>query len=116
MGNSPGNKIGGSPKSLEDEILLKGEARFISDIKRPKLLYAEFLRSDYAHARIVELDISAAQEMPGVVMILTGKDCREESFGSIRPFVVHKREDGSEMFVPENLPLTDSKVVSLETQ
>ena len=106
-----GSKIGGSPKSIEDEVLLKGQARFIADVHMQETSYASFLRSDHAHARIKSVDCETARSMPGVFLILTGKDCREENLGSIIPFAFHKRKDGTDMFVPENLPLADSKVV-----
>lgn len=111
MQGSVNNRIGGSPNCIEDEFFLKGQGRFVSDIIMPRMVHAEFLRSVYANARIVNVDCSEARAMPGVLVILTGEDCRTESLGSIRPFAVLQREDGSKMFVPENLPLTDKRVV-----
>ena len=75
-----GSKIGGSPKSIEDEVLLKGQARFIADVHMQETSYASFLRSDHAHARIKSVDCETARSMPGVFLILTGKDCREENY------------------------------------
>ncbi len=53
---------------------VKGEARFINDLKFPGMLYAKFLRSPHAHARILEIDVSKAESLPGVKCILTYKD------------------------------------------
>ncbi len=38
------------------------------------MLHAAFLRSPYAHARIVSIDVAAAQAMPGVRLVATGDD------------------------------------------
>ncbi len=59
---------------LEDSRLLTGQAQFIDDIEIPGMLHAAFLRSDYAHARIKSIDISAAMQRPGVVAVYTAKD------------------------------------------
>lgn len=50
---------------------VKGEARYVPDIQLPGMLHARFLRSPYAHARIKNIDISKAEELPGVRCILT---------------------------------------------
>ncbi|MFC1861146.1 hypothetical protein ACFLYL_02550 [Chloroflexota bacterium] len=50
---------------------VKGGARYISDIQLPGMLYARFLRSPHAHARIKNIDTSKAEELPGVKYILT---------------------------------------------
>ncbi len=53
----------------EDPRLLTGKALFVDDVQRPGMLHAAFLRSPYAHARLVSVDISAAREMEGVVAV-----------------------------------------------
>ena len=68
-------KIFGQPVSrLEDKHLLTGRAKFIDDIEIPGMLHAAFLRSDYAHAIIKSIDVSAAKEHPGVVAVYTAED------------------------------------------
>ncbi len=59
---------------LEDKYLLTGEAKFIDDIELPGMLHAAFYRSDYAHARILKIDVSEARKRPGVVAIFTAED------------------------------------------
>ncbi len=59
---------------LEDKYLLTGEAKFIDDIELPGMLHAAFYRSDYAHARIVKIDVSEARKRPGVVAVFTAED------------------------------------------
>ena len=58
----------------EDPRLLTGQALFVDDVQIPGMLHAAFLRSDYAHARIKSVDVSAARERPGVVAVYTAED------------------------------------------
>ena len=58
----------------EDARLLTGKAEFVDDIELPGMLHAAFLRSDYAHARINSIDVSAALKRPGVVAVYTATD------------------------------------------
>lgn len=58
----------------EDPRLLTGQALFVDDVDLPGMLHAAFVRSDYAHARIRSIDVSAAREHPGVVAVYTAED------------------------------------------
>jgi xanthine dehydrogenase molybdenum-binding subunit len=50
---------------------VKGEAKYIADIQLPKMLHAKFLRSPHAHAKIIGIDTSKAEKLPGVKCVLT---------------------------------------------
>lgn len=52
-----------------------GKAVYLDDVLLPGMLHAAVLRPEYAHARIVSIDTSAAEGMPGVVKVVTGKGC-----------------------------------------
>jgi carbon-monoxide dehydrogenase large subunit len=69
-----GKFIGQPIKRKEDVWLLTGKAEFLDDINLPGMLHAAFLRSDYAHARILKIDYSAALRRPGVVAVYTAQD------------------------------------------
>ena len=45
---------------------VSGKAKYTYDIKRPGMLYGKMLRSPHAHAKIVSIDTSAAEKLPGV--------------------------------------------------
>lgn len=66
--------IGKSVKRVEDKRFTTGHGNYVDDIVLPKQTYAAFVRSQYAHAKIVNVDTSAAKAMPGVVAIYTGAD------------------------------------------
>jgi len=58
----------------EDYRLLTGQALFVDDVHLPGMLHVAFLRSNYAHARITSIDISAARKRTGVAAIYTAED------------------------------------------
>jgi carbon-monoxide dehydrogenase large subunit len=62
----------------EDPRLLTGQALFVDDVQIPGMLHAAFLRSDYAHGRILSIDVSAARERPGVVAVYTAEDMGDD--------------------------------------
>ena len=66
--------IGKSVKRVEDKRFITGHGNYTDDIVLPKQTYAAFVRSQYAHAKILSVDIGAAKAMPGVVKIYTGAD------------------------------------------
>ncbi len=61
-------------KRNEDPRLLKGQALFVDDVNLPDMLHVAFVRSDYAHAKIKSIDVSAAREREGVVAVYTAED------------------------------------------
>ncbi len=70
--------IGRRMTRTEDPRLLTGQALFVDDVEIPGMLHAAFLRSDYAHARLKSIDVSAARERPGVVAVFTAEDMGEQ--------------------------------------
>jgi carbon-monoxide dehydrogenase large subunit len=66
--------VGKSPVRNEDRRLLTGQALFVDDVQLPGMLHAAFVRSDYAHALIQGIDVSAALAREGVVAVITAED------------------------------------------
>ncbi|GMV33212.1 MAG: xanthine dehydrogenase [Chloroflexi bacterium] len=64
----------------EDPRLLTGQAQFVDDVQFPGMLHAAFLRSEYAHARVLKVDVSKAREYPGVVAVFTAEDMGRDWF------------------------------------
>ena len=69
--------FGSAIKRREDPRLITGAATYTDDVKLPGLTYAAFLRSPYAHARLTQVDVSAAKRAPGVVAVYTGADIKD---------------------------------------
>ncbi len=51
-----------------------GQARYAADLELPNMLWGKVLRSPYPHARILNIDTSKAERLPGVKAVVTGKD------------------------------------------
>ncbi len=68
--------VGQRMKRKEDPRLIQGLAHYVDDLAQPGQLYAAFLRSPYAHARLRKIDRSAAEGAPGVVAVVVGEDVR----------------------------------------
>jgi carbon-monoxide dehydrogenase large subunit len=66
--------IGASSKRREDLRFLTGKGKYTDDINLRGQTYAHFIRSDVAHGKIVSIDTSAAENMPGVERIFTATD------------------------------------------
>lgn len=69
-----GGYVGTSVLRKEDPRLLRGQARFLDDIERPRMLHAAFLRSPVPHARLERLDLDRARKLPGVVGVFALSD------------------------------------------
>ncbi|MFS8038594.1 xanthine dehydrogenase family protein molybdopterin-binding subunit [Xanthobacter sp. AM11] len=54
--------------------LAAGRGNYVTDMKLPRMLHAAFVRSPFAHARIVRVDVAAARAAPGVALVATGAD------------------------------------------
>src|SRR5438876_10270225 len=65
--------FGAAVKRREDPRFLRGEGRFVDDVKLIGMLHAAFLRSPHAHARIRGLRADTAAAMPGVVRVFTAE-------------------------------------------
>ena len=79
----------GTPvKRKEDPALLRGEGRFVDDIKLAGMLHAAFVRSPYAHAKIGRIDKRAALAVPGVHAVITFADLPEVLQRNTLPLLV----------------------------
>jgi hypothetical protein len=88
-------QIGRSIRRTEDDRLLRGQGRFLADIRPPGTLETVFLRSTQAHAVIRHVEVSAARAMPGVVAVFTAADVVERT----QPLCM-----SNEVPIPERLP------------
>src|SRR5512135_3248945 len=86
----------GTKGRLEDERMLKGQGRYVSDWELPGQAHAHFLRADRAHARIVSIDASAALAMHGVLAVLTGEDVAAAGAQGLPAAAPVKGRDGAE--------------------
>jgi len=81
------SSVGQSVRRVEDGRLLQGQGVFSDDVYMRRQGFVHFVRSPYAHARIVSVDVSRAERMDGVYATLTGEEVQElcEPFPQIAP-------------------------------
>ena len=70
--------FGASIKRKEDPRLITGQGKYVEDISLIGMLHMVLVRSPFAHAKIKSIDTSAAEKLPGVVTVFSGKDLEEE--------------------------------------
>ncbi len=58
-----------------------GKARYTDDLSMPGMLYGAILHSPQAHAKIISVDTSEAEKLPGVAAVITAKDTPGITFG-----------------------------------
>ncbi len=71
--------LGKSVNRVEDPRFLRGEGRYVDDIKLENMAHAAIVRSPHAHARIVAIDTSTAEALPGVIRVVTGADVTDHA-------------------------------------
>jgi 4-hydroxybenzoyl-CoA reductase subunit alpha len=60
-----------------------GRARFTDDLTLPEMLFGKILRSPYAHAKILHVDLSKAEKVPGVKGAISGRDIPKKKYGIV---------------------------------
>jgi carbon-monoxide dehydrogenase large subunit len=84
--------------------------RYVDDMVVPGMKHAVFVRSPHAHAEIKKIDVKAAQAMPGVIGVLTGKELKADGIGNlICGWMIHSK-DGSPMKMGAWSPLAVDRV------
>jgi CO/xanthine dehydrogenase Mo-binding subunit len=81
-------QVGVSKPRRDAHEKLRGQAEFVGDMLVPRMLHGRVLRSPIAHGRIVSIDTSTAERVPGVACVLTGADLRD-----IDPYYGHAIKD-----------------------
>ena len=77
-----GDVIGKNVRRIDTPSKVSGRLKYAGDMTMPGMLHVQVLRSPHAHARIVSIDISAAEVMEGVAGVITSADVPgEDGFG-----------------------------------
>src|SRR5919199_359126 len=86
--------IGKPQRKLDGRDKVAGRTVYASDLRLPGMLVGRILRSPHAHARIVRVDVSAAEALPGVQAVVHAGNVEQRPFG----------------YGADNLPLKDERV------
>jgi carbon-monoxide dehydrogenase large subunit len=102
--------VGARVARKEDKRFITGAGRYVDDMTVPGMKHAAFVRSPHAHADIKKIDVKAAQAMPGVIGVLTGKELKADGIGNlICGWMIHSK-DGSPMKMGAWSPLAVDRV------
>src|SRR5215213_10486507 len=74
METAPRHTMGDRMLRKEDGRFIRGKGNYVYDVRLPGMLHSAILRSPFAHARINNIDTSAALELEGVHAVITGAD------------------------------------------
>jgi len=105
--------IGQPVRRKEDVRLLTGGGQFTDDINLDGQLYAAFVRSPHANAKITSVDTSAARNMDGVVAVYTGQDLVDKGVGHLVNDAMYQDRSGRPMSKPERqvMPVAQTRFV-----
>jgi 4-hydroxybenzoyl-CoA reductase alpha subunit len=82
--------VGKRVPKLDAPGKVTGQIAYGHDMKLPRMLYGKILRSEYAHARILNIDTSKAKALPGVRAVITAEDIPDMRIGWARDHPVLK--------------------------
>ena len=78
--------IGAAVRRKEDLRFITGRGQYTDDVIRPGETRAVFVRSPHAHAKIKNIDTSAAKTMPGVIAVMSTMEEGIQELRVIRPY------------------------------
>src|SRR5258706_5004769 len=94
---------------LEDDRMLTGRGKYVSDWNLPGQAYGHFVRSDRAHAQIVSIGKEQTLAHPGVIAIVTGEDIKG-ALKSLPCALPVKGRGGMELIHPGRPALAQGRV------
>ncbi|MBI4446337.1 MAG: xanthine dehydrogenase family protein [Acidobacteria bacterium] len=89
----PKRWVGTSLRRKEDDRLIRGHGKFVDDNRLGEMLFLKMVSSPYGHAKILKVDVSEAEKLPGVVCTLTGT----EVASLMQPFMEIGPEPGAKI-------------------
>jgi len=81
--------VGKSVPRIDGLGMVTGQTKYAFDVSFPNMLIGKMLRSPHPHAKILNIDTSEAEKLPGVRAVITAKDTHLVKFGSNEYFFPH---------------------------
>lgn len=81
--------VGKSVPRIDGLGMVTGQTKYAFDVSFPNMLIGKMLRSPHPHAKILNIDTSEAEKLPGVRAVITAKDTHLIKFGSNEYFFPH---------------------------
>ncbi len=77
--------VGSRPIRPDGVPKVTGRAMYGADLRMPGMIFGKVLRSPHAHAKILSIDTSKAEALPGVKAVITAKDIPDQKFEYVGP-------------------------------
>ncbi len=81
--------VGKSVPRIDGRGIVTGQTKYVFDVSFPNMLVGKMIRSEHPHARILSIDTSKAEKLPGVRAVITAKDTHNIKYGSNEYFFPH---------------------------
>ena len=101
--------IGKPMRRTEDRRFITGNGRYTDDIRLEHQVFAAFVRSPHAHARIKSINSTTALAIDGIIAVYTGQDLVDDGVGPIPCIWQITNKDGSKMNEPPRRALAVGK-------
>src|ERR1700749_2436763 len=96
---------------VEDDVLVRGNGRYAADVAVPGQVYACFVRSPHAFARIADIDAESASAAPGVLGVFTASDMAGSGTRGRPPPLVGR--GGNPLILPHRPPLAGDRAMHI---
>ncbi|MBI2554578.1 MAG: molybdopterin-dependent oxidoreductase [Candidatus Rokubacteria bacterium] len=83
--------IGKSIPKRDGPEKVTGQIQYLHDLQVPRMAHGKILRSRFPHARILRIDTSRAEKLPGVLGVITGETFQQHPFGFAKDHLALKR-------------------------
>ncbi|MFD1634863.1 aerobic carbon-monoxide dehydrogenase large subunit [Haloplanus ruber] len=93
----------------EDKRFITGRGNYVDDIKKPRMLHCEIVRSPHAHARIEDIDGSRAMALDDVVAVLTADDLLEHGLATMPTLM----DDTQDVLVNDKVKFQSQEVAAV---
>ena len=104
--------IGDSLPIRDAKMKATGRFRYVGDIKKPNMLHARLLTSPVPHAKIVAIDTSEAEALPGVYAVATFKNTPPSKYNSATRFYEHRLPETEQVF-PDTVRFVGDRVAAV---
>ncbi len=81
--------VGKSVPRIDGKGMVTGQTKYAFDVSFPNMLVGKMIRSPHPHAKILSIDTSKAEALPGVHAVITARDTHQIKFGSNEYFFPH---------------------------
>ena len=102
--------VGQPVTRIEDTRLITGEGSYTDDLKFPNMCYGAFVRSPYAHAKIIKIVVEEAKKMPGVIDVFTADNFINDGITHMSVIDFLENKDGTPMNASKK-PILANEVV-----